>query len=62
LKIRHRVAIIRRQVKRLVAIAAERAVQAESPHATPSFRSLSEAEAESFLGNELLARLASALR
>jgi hypothetical protein len=34
--------VLRRQIKRLAAIAAERAVQAESVRAAPSIRSLTE--------------------
>jgi hypothetical protein len=55
-----RVAVVRRQVRKLAAIAAERAAatsaSVESVGATPSF--LAEAETESILGDELLAALA----
>jgi hypothetical protein len=44
IKVRHRVALIRRQIKRLAAIEAERTSQAESMLVSDRFRSLSEAE------------------
>jgi hypothetical protein len=44
MKVSRHVAAIRRQVKRLAASAAERAVQAQSARAVPSFRPLAEAE------------------
>jgi 4'-phosphopantetheinyl transferase EntD len=59
---RRRIAVIRREVKRLAGIAAERAAPAESRkcaeiRAHSSFRSLTAAETESILGGELLAAL-----
>lgn len=51
--------VIRREVRRLAVIAAERrAVQAQSVRAAPSFRPLTEDEAEVVVGTELLAALA----
>jgi hypothetical protein len=44
IKVRHRVALIRREIKRLAAIAAERTTQAESMLVSDRFRPLSEAE------------------
>jgi hypothetical protein len=58
MKVCYRVAILRRQVKRLAAIAAERAAQAEGIRGVPSFRRLTAAETKAFLGGELLAKLA----
>jgi hypothetical protein len=58
----YRIAAVRRQVKRLVAIAAERAVRAERRRcaeirAHSSFRPLTESETEAILGDNLLAAL-----
>jgi hypothetical protein len=40
----YRIIVLRRQIKRLAAIAAERAVQAESVRAAPNIRPLTEVE------------------
>lgn len=61
MKLRRRVAAIRRQVERLAAIAAERAVQAEYVPRR-NLRPLSEAESEALVGAELLAALGGARR
>jgi hypothetical protein len=58
MNIRRRIAVVRREVKRL---AAERAAEAESPRAAPSFRPLTEAETESILDDDLLASLTDVL-
>jgi hypothetical protein len=50
-------AVARRAVKRLAAIATARAAEA-SPRAGPSFRPLTESEAEAIVGAELLAQVA----
>ena len=55
-------AIAAREVKRLAAVAAERTARAESFHKQPSFRPLTEVEAEALLGVELLAALSGASR
>ena len=59
MRVSRRIAVLApREVKRLAAIAAERAAQAESVRISrPSFRPLSEAETEAFLGIDLLAAL-----
>jgi hypothetical protein len=58
MKTSRRIAVIAaREVTRLAAIAAERAAQAESIRAAPSFRPLTAAETEALLGGELLASL-----
>jgi hypothetical protein len=49
-----RITVIRWQVKRLAAIAAERAAQAESIRGSDRFRPLTEAEAEALVGGEFL--------
>jgi hypothetical protein len=61
MNIRRRIAVVRREVKRLAAIAAERAAQAQSPRAAPSFRPLTEAETESIFSDDLLASLTDVL-
>jgi hypothetical protein len=48
-----RIAVIRREVKRIAGIAAARAAQTESPRAAPSFRPLNEAEVAALVGREL---------
>lgn len=63
LRILHlRIALIRREVKQLAAIAVERAAQAESVRAKPSFRPLTSAEAETLVGGEVLAALGGGCR
>jgi hypothetical protein len=58
MKVRRRVvAVIRREVKRLATIAADRAVHARSVRAAPNFRPLTEGEAAAILGDALLAKL-----
>jgi hypothetical protein len=48
-------AVIRRTVERLAAIAEKRAVQSESTRAAPSFGPLTEGEAEAILGTDPVA-------
>lgn len=60
MKLRRRIALIRRQVKRFVAIAAERAARAQSPCAKPS--SFAEAAVEAIVGVELLGAIGGARR
>jgi hypothetical protein len=54
MKISCRVAAIRPPVKRLAASAAQRAVQAQSVRAVPSFRPLAEAEAEAIFNEKTI--------
>jgi hypothetical protein len=50
--------VARREVRKFVGLAEKCAAQAQSPRAAPSFRALTEAEAEALLGGELLAAVA----
>ena len=52
-----RIALVRRQVKQLAAIAAARAAQADGYRGDDRFRLLTEVETESILGDEFLAAL-----
>ena len=56
--LRLRIALIRREVKQLAAIAEKRAAEAESSRAAPRFRPLTETETETILGADLLAAVA----
>jgi hypothetical protein len=49
-----RIAIVRREVKQLAAIAAERAAEAKTGPAAPSYRPLTESETATIVGAELL--------
>jgi hypothetical protein len=62
MKVSRRIAVIAaREVRRFVAMAAERATLPESVRKQrPSFRPLSDAETEAFLGIDLLAALSGA--
>ena len=63
MKISRRIAAIAaREVKRLAAIAAERAVRAEGFHKQPSFRPLTDTETEAILGGRLWTALSGARR
>jgi hypothetical protein len=57
-----RIAMARRAVRELTAIAERRAAGAESISSAPSFRPLAEAEAEDLLGADLLAQVAASAR
>jgi hypothetical protein len=56
-----RLAVARRAVELLAAVAEKHAAQAESSRAAPSFRPLSAAEAEALIGAELLTTLGESL-
>ena len=63
MKVNRRIAVVAaREVKRLAAIAAERAVRAESFHKQPSFRRLTDSETEAILGGRLWTALSGARR
>jgi hypothetical protein len=57
MQICYRVAALRREVEKFVALAERRASRAESPHAAPTFRPLRKPKTAAMLG-ELLAVLA----